>query len=74
MRPRLRLFNDHPFDGPEEVVAPEVTVSLGELIHVLRDSVQKGRIWIDDFADEDIKVSQDLYEILAAYRRMSDAA
>ena len=74
MRPRLRLFGDTPFEGSEPVTAPTVTIDLAELVDVLRHAVESDRVWVDDFGDEAVQVSQDFYEILAAYRRLRDAA
>lgn len=74
MRPRLRLFGDTPFEGAEPVAQSHVTVPLSQLVDILRDAVQADRVWVDDFGDEDVQVSEDFYEILAAYRRMKDAA
>jgi hypothetical protein len=73
MRPRLRLFIGE--DEPETAVAePEVSMKLGELTRVLADAIIWDRTWISDFADEDVRVSNDLYEILSAYSQMRPSA
>lgn len=74
MRPRLRLFGDTPFGEEEHVSSPSVTIALDELVGILRDAVQSDRVWIDDFGDEEVQISEDFYEILSAYRRMRKAA
>lgn len=45
-----------------------VRVSLGEVLPLLADAVASDRTWLSDFADEDITVSSDLYDVLQAYR------
>ena len=60
--------------GPEETAqtAPaqrsEVTVAAGEIFPVLADAYSSGRTWLRDFADDDITISTDLYEIILAYQ------
>ena len=73
MRPRLRLFIGE--DEPETAVAePEMTMKLGELTRVLSDAIIWDRTWVSDFADENVRVSSDLYEILSVYSQMRPSA
>ncbi len=58
-----------PFSRPETVNIP-----LGDLINVLRDCVESGRCWIDDFSDDQVEISHDLYQVMVAYRQMIRAA
>ncbi len=64
----LKLYN-----GPEETstyATPEdnVTVSVGEVLPLIADAVNKQRTWLSDFEHEDITISRDLYEVLSAYQ------
>jgi len=72
MRHRLRLFTG------DEVVAPmveqPVNVRLADISRALLDAARRNRAWLEDFADEEIQVSPDLYEILSAYVRMRPGA
>lgn len=72
MRPKLRIFRGD--DPVPTMPAPQVTIQLSQLISVLRDSVQFDRAWLDDFADDEVKVSADLYEIITAYSDMRPSA
>ena len=52
----------------------KVTVPLGEVFPALTDALTSGRTWPQDFAEDEITISEDLYEILLAhehYRRPS---
>ena len=73
MRNRLRLYT-----GEEHNVATlpneEMTVKLGDICHILADAVRTKRAWVSDFADEEIQISPDLYEVLSAYGRMRPSA
>jgi len=72
MRHRLRLFTGDDTVAP--VAEPPVTVRLADVSRALLDAARRNRAWLDDFADEEIQVSQDLYEILSAYVRMRPGA
>ena len=71
---RLRVYY-----GPEEALTEgglpttipmreSVTLSLGEVLPLLLDAVKNRRQWVDDFEDDEITVSSDLYEVLLAYQ------
>jgi hypothetical protein len=74
-RNRLRIYY-----GPEEAetisIAADtlpaarhsVTVPLEEVLPLLVDAVRTNRSWLDDFRDEEITLSSDLYEVLMAYQ------
>jgi hypothetical protein len=64
--------------GPEENDATEtlrpehrrsVTVPLAEVLPQLLDAVRCNRTWLEDFADDEITISTDLYDVLLAYDR-----
>ena len=73
LRSRLRVYY-----GPEEqaqstVVADpsdsphRVTVPAGEVFAALGDAVQNNRVWLKDFAEDEITIPTDLYEVILAY-------
>ncbi len=45
-----------------------VTVPLGEIFPLLADAVRSERTWLRDFADDEISISSDLYEVILAYQ------
>lgn len=47
---------------------PQVTVSVGEVLPLLAHAVASQRTWLKDFADDEISISADLYEVLLAYQ------
>ena len=51
-----------------------VEISLHELLDTVGEAVATNRAWADDFRNEKIKISTDLYEIISAYRQMKRAA
>lgn len=64
--------------GPDEetLASPEtlplrgeqIALPLGEVLPLLLDAVRSRRGWVDDFADDEITISSDLYEVLLAYQ------
>jgi hypothetical protein len=50
------------------VAAPQVTVSVGEVLPLLAHAVASQRTWLKDFADDELTISADLYEVLLAYQ------
>lgn len=72
MRHRLRIFTGEEDTTPE--ASENVTVRLGDISRALLDATRWNRTWISDFADDEIQVSSDLYEILSTYMRMRPGA
>lgn len=72
MRPRLRIFRGD--DSVSTLPEPEISVPLSCLMGVLQDAVQWDRTWLQDFADDQVKVSTDLYDILTAYNDLRPSA
>jgi len=75
MKPnRLRVYY-----GPEARVAAaqengpredSVTVPLAEILPLLADAVKNDRTWLRDLADDEITISNDLYEVILAYQHV----
>ncbi len=69
--PRLKLYD------PENRVAeaPRMKrVRLKQIINVLAEAAKSDRTWLSDFADDEVKISADLYEVLTLYRRLRPSA
>jgi hypothetical protein len=68
---RLRVYY-----GPEEAAAGPATIplrdnvqlTLGEVLPLLIEAAKSGRAWVDDFAEDEISIASDLYEVLLAYQ------
>ena len=72
MRPRLRIYTgEHSSD---RFGSPKVSVPLGELTQILSEASRWKRAWVSDFADDEIEVSADLYEILSTYWHLRPSA
>ena len=72
MRPRLRIYT-----GEEDVATlpePAVNIPFTEFTQILSDASRTDRTWLQDFAEDEIGVSPDLYEVLCAFRHLRPSA
>ena len=49
-------------------VRDTINVPLTEVLPLLADAVRSDRTWLRDFADDEVNISMDLYEVLLAYQ------
>ncbi|NIL98806.1 MAG: hypothetical protein GTO53_12815 [Planctomycetales bacterium] len=61
--------------GPEEngatatrTVSPTVSVPLGRIMPLLAEAAHSKRTWLEDFGDDEVTISEDLYEVILAYQ------
>ena len=70
-RNRLRVYY-----GPEELLTTDqpgsarqmVTVPVSEVLPLLMEACRSRRAWLDDFSEDEMTISSDLYEVLMAYQ------
>jgi len=73
-RTQLRIYTGPAEDPPAVKLAQTentrqtVTVPLAEVLPLLADAVRSERTWLTDFAEDEITISMDLYEVLLAYQ------
>ncbi len=70
----LRLVSDQ--DVLESIArrqAEKVTVSMRQVLPLLLDAVRTNRHWLNDFSEETLEISSDLYEVLLAYKELRRA-
>lgn len=69
---RLRIYYGPHDDAttlePVQPTREKVTVSLSEVFPLLADAVRSERTWLEDFEDDEITISTDLYEVILAYQ------
>ncbi len=78
--PKLRIFNDGTSLSDHETSLPahracsvaQVPVALGDVLPLLMHAARSNRLWLDDFGDETVEISQDLYEVLLAYKPIAE--
>lgn len=71
-RNRLRVYY-----GPDDVLTTEgqeasprqmVSVAVGDVLPLLLEASRNRRAWLEDFSDDAMTISSDLYEVLLAYQ------
>jgi hypothetical protein len=67
MAAHLRVFSDHEPD-PIERPEPTVHVSLGDLLPLVALAHRNNYVWLQDFLDDEVHITPDLYEVLRAFR------
>ena len=61
-------------DAPPGASAMEAGCGAGGFTEILADASRTGRTWLQDFADDEVQISPDLYEILCSYRHLRPSA
>ncbi|MHB0956369.1 MAG: hypothetical protein ACYC6N_31730 [Pirellulaceae bacterium] len=73
VQPRLRIYYG-PEDHTDSLCATDaptpntVTVPLREVFGWLLDAVRSGKTWLNDFEDDEVTISSDLFEVILAYQ------
>jgi hypothetical protein len=67
MSPHLRVY---PASGGSTVEAqePAVRVSLGDLLPLLALAQRRNYLWLQDFLEDEVCITPDLYEVLRAFQ------
>jgi hypothetical protein len=68
---RLRIYCGTQ-DGNAEAVEPhqpeKINVPLCEIFPLLADAMHSKRTWLEDFGDDEISISPDLYDVILSYQ------
>lgn len=65
----LKIYRGPDLGAANTLPKPEmVTVSAAEIVPLLAEAHASRRTWLNDFADDPIEITADLYEVLMAYR------
>lgn len=74
----LKLFRseEDDFDLDTAVLSPEpdVTVRLGDLLPLVAFAQKLQFVWLKDFLDDEVKITQDLHEVLQSFRSLRPVA
>jgi hypothetical protein len=64
---RLRLFPRPEGAAHDEPHAPSVPIRLSDLYPLLAQAFRDNYVWLRDFEDDEVLVSDDLYEVVRAF-------
>ncbi|WP_020472801.1 hypothetical protein [Zavarzinella formosa] len=71
MAPRLRLYTGHDEEEtflPPVAPPPPVHIRLRDLIPLVAMAQKNHFIWLKDFLDDEVSISDDLHDVLMAFR------
>jgi hypothetical protein len=64
---RLKLYTP-PADEDTPKPEPQVRVRLGDLLPLFAIAQRMNYVWLQDFLDDEVVITADLYDILQAFR------
>lgn len=64
----LRVYPHSPERHASSTPEPTIRVRLGDLFPLLAQAHRGNYLWLNDFEDDEICVTPDLYEVLASFR------
>lgn len=67
MAVRLRVY-PAPEESPRAAPAASVRVSLADLLPLVAKAQRHHYTWLQDFLDDEVCITEDLYEVLQAFR------
>jgi hypothetical protein len=74
MAVQLRVYPPPEETSEDMVQAPSVRVSLGELLPLIALAHRNNYVWLQDFLDDAVAITPDLFEILRSFRSFRPSA
>jgi len=68
MPAHLRLFPPAPDADDADFAEPAVHIRLGDLLPLVAVARRHNYLWLQDFLDDEVAVTSDLYEVLRAFK------
>jgi hypothetical protein len=68
MAAHLRVYPESVEDSYSTVQEPSVRVSLGDLLPLITLAKRHNYLWLQDFLEDEVVVTPDLYEILRSFQ------
>ena len=68
MTPQLRVYPAPEDTSEGEAQQASVRVSLGELLPLVALAHRHNYVWLQDFLDDEVTITPDLYEVLRSFR------
>jgi hypothetical protein len=71
---RLRVFPHPEEDRDEDTINPSIPIRLSELYPLLAQAYRDNYVWLRDFEDDELLISNDLYEVVRAFSNCRPSA
>jgi hypothetical protein len=74
MPAQLRVYRS-PEDSPRATLgAPTVRIRLSDLMPLISLAKRDNYLWLQDFLDDEVRITPDLYDVLQAFRAYRPSA
>jgi hypothetical protein len=74
MPAHLRVYPTSPDADEPVLMDPSVRVRLGDLLPLIALAQRRNYLWLQDFLDDEVAVTSDLYEVLRAFKYQRPSA
>ena len=74
MAAQLRVYPASQSSNTAEAQEPSVCISLREFLPLLAVAQRRNYLWLNDFLDDEVCVTSDLYDVLRAFRAYRPSA
>jgi hypothetical protein len=71
---QLRVYPSPQDNDTATAPAETVKVSLADLLPLVALAHRKNYLWLQDFLDDEVRISADLFEVLEAFRQHRPSA
>jgi hypothetical protein len=68
MAAHLRVYRSEDDAETPTLATPTVRVCLADLLPLVALAHRNNYAWLQDFLDDEVRISEDLYEVLQAFR------
>lgn len=68
MAAMLKVYPPSREENATDVPPATVRVNLGDLLPLLALAQRKNYMWLQDFLDDEVRITEDLYDVLRAFR------
>ena len=74
MPAQLRVYRGAAEKSSDDVQQPSVRVSLSELLPIIAVAKRHNYLWLQDFLDDEVRITPDLYDVLRAFNSYRPSA
>ena len=67
---QLRVFPRSLNSAPDATQDPSIRIRLSDLLPLLAVAKKNNYLWLQDFLDDEVTVTSDLYDVLRSFREV----
>ncbi|CAN5267426.1 hypothetical protein BH10PLA2_BH10PLA2_19020 [soil metagenome] len=68
MAAQLRVYRGSPDDSEGPLQAPTIGIRLGDLLPLIAAAQRGNYVWVQDFLDDEVRITADFYDVINAFR------